>query len=85
MPNQKPIKAGRNAHLPFAADCSMAGTIRLQIEAATITPAANPVNARCTPTFRSFFKKKTQAAPPAVPIKGIISPQMTVFILPASP
>ena len=37
MPNQKPIKAGRNAHLPFAADCSMAGTIRLQIESGQCT------------------------------------------------
>ena len=41
-----PAKAGKNAHLPSAADWSMAGTIRLQIDAATITPAAKPVSAR---------------------------------------
>ena len=65
MPSQKPAKAGRNAHLPLSADCSIAGTIRLQIDAATITPAAKPVRARCTPALRSSFRKNTQAAPAA--------------------
>ena len=64
----------------MALDCSMAGTIRLQMEAATITPAAKPVKARCTPRFRSFFRKNTQAAPADVPIKGIRSPMISVFI-----
>ena len=36
---------GTNAHWPKACDCSMAGISRLQMEAATMTPAANPVKA----------------------------------------
>ena len=46
MPIQKPIAAGKKAHLPIESDCSIAGINKLQIEAATITPAANPVKAR---------------------------------------
>ena len=84
MPAQNPRNAGRKAHLTFSADCSIAGTIRLQIEAATITPAANPVSARCIPVLRSFFRKSTHADPKAVPKNGIRSPQTTVF-MPVSP
>ena len=47
-PHQKPIAAGRNASLPLSLDCSIAGIIRLQIDAATITPAAKPVSTRRT-------------------------------------
>ena len=65
---------------PFGADCSIAGTIRLQIEAATITPAANPESARCIPSRNSFCKKNTQAEPAQVPTNGISSPVMIVFI-----
>jgi hypothetical protein len=49
------------------------------MEAATITPAANPVSARWTLSFRSFLRKKTQAAPAEVPMKGIKSPIIIVF------
>lgn len=63
MPPQNPMTTGRNESLPSPADCSMAGISRLQTEAATITPAANPVRMRCTLSLREFFIKKTQAAP----------------------
>ena len=64
----------------MAALCSMAGTIRLQIEAATITPAAKPVSARWMDNFRFLRRKNTQPAPAAVPINGIKSPMITIFM-----
>ena len=45
MPSQNPRKAGRKAKRPSSVDCSIAGTIKLQIDAATMTPAAKPVSA----------------------------------------
>ena len=54
--------------------CSIAGSSRLQTEAATITPAAKPVRARCTSSLKLFRIKKTQAAPSVVPAKGISNP-----------
>ena len=58
-------------------DCSMAGISRLQIDAATITPAAKPASARCTKSPRDLFIKNTHAEPSAVPIKGIKIPNNT--------
>ena len=45
----------------MSSDCSIAGISRLQTDAATITPAANPASARCTKTPSDFFIKKTHA------------------------
>ena len=42
-------------------DCSVAGISRLQIDAATITPAAKPASARCTKSPRDLFIKNTHA------------------------
>ncbi len=42
-------------------DCSMAGISRLQIDAATITPAAKPASARCTKSPSDLFIKNTHA------------------------
>ena len=81
MPAQNPINAGRKASRPLSEHCSIAGTIRLHIEAATMTPAANPVSALWTPILRSFFRKNTQAAPSDVPTNGIRSPGRRVSIL----
>ena len=58
----------------MSAACSIAGSSRLQMEAATMTPAAKPVSARCTISPKLFRIKKTQAAPSVVPAKGISSP-----------
>ena len=69
-PSQKPANAGRNESLPSAVDCSIAGISRLHIEAATITPAANPASERWTKSPSELFIKNTQAAPAAVPRKG---------------
>ena len=80
IPHQNPMKAGMNAHCPLSELCSMAGTIRLHMDAATMTPAANPVRARWTPVLMSFLRKNTHAAPAAVPKNGIIRPQKTVLI-----
>ncbi len=52
----------------------MAGISRLQIEAATITPAAKPASERCTKSPSDFFIKNTQAEPSVVPKKGIMIP-----------
>ena len=74
MPTQKPANAGRNASFPIHAACSIAGISRLQTEAATITPAANPVRARCTVLLSCLRIKRTQAAPKDVPRNGIRMP-----------
>ena len=42
IPAQKPTTAGTKANLPIPEAWSIAGISRLQIEAATITPAAKP-------------------------------------------
>ena len=55
-------------------DCSMAGISRLRTDAATITPAAKPVSARCTVSLSVLFMKNTQAAPSDVPRNGIKMP-----------
>lgn len=75
-PNQNPAKAGTNESAPIEADCSIAGMSRLQTDAATITPAANPARQRCVRFPRLFFMKSTQAAPIVVPKKGIRIPRM---------
>ena len=74
-PNQKPKNAGTNESFPIAADCSIAGIRRLQMEAATITPAAKPANERCTRSPSDFFMKNTQAAPAVVPRNGMNMPR----------
>ena len=43
-------------------------------EAATMTPAAKPVRARCKDSLNAFFRKNTHAAPSVVPRKGIKMP-----------
>ena len=57
IPNQKPIKAGKNDNFPKLSLCSIAGINKLQIYAATITPAAKPASALSTILFNSFFIK----------------------------
>ena len=81
MPAQKPATAGTKEKLPIADERSMAGISRLHTEAATITPAAKPFNARCTASLKDFFIKKTHAAPKEVPRKGISMPQKASMIL----
>lgn len=48
MPSQNPTTAGTKANFPNGADSSIAGIKRLQMEAAIMTPDANPVNPRWT-------------------------------------
>lgn len=79
MPSQKPATTGTNAQRPIPADCSIAGIKRLQMEAATMTPAASPVNALCKNALKSFFMNNTPAAPRAVPRKGM---KMTLIASP---
>ena len=50
--------------------CSIAGIRRLHTEAATITPAAKPVKARCIAAGSVLRMMNTHAAPETVPIKG---------------
>ena len=73
-PSHSPTNAGTNAQSPIADDCAMAGISKLHTDAATITPAANPVSARCTPTASVLRIKNTHAAPTAVPTNGISIP-----------
>ena len=77
MPSQNPPAAGGKAHAPSLADGSMAGIRRLHMDAATITPAAKPVSARCSMGLISRFMKNTSAAPSDVPINGISMPRIT--------
>ena len=51
-----------------------AGSNRLQMDAATMTPAANPVSMRDTMRGIASRSRNTQAAPSTVPIKGISNP-----------
>ena len=84
MPIRNPIDAGRKESVPMAELLSSAGCSRLQKEAATITPAANPVRAFCTTLEISFFRKKTIAAPRLVPRNGIRIPSAScMFIFPS--
>ncbi len=75
MPAQKPTNAGSQAMRPRSELSSMAGTMRLQIEAATMTPAANPVRTRVTMRLIWPRMRKTSAAPSVVPANGIARPQ----------
>ena len=59
----------------------IAGTINDQIEAAIITPAANPNNIFSNFSLIVSFKKKTKNEPKTVPIKGIVTPTNIVLIL----
>lgn len=74
MPSKNPATAGRNDSFPIGSDCSIAGISRLQTDAATMTPAANPVSALCTIWFSLFFMNSTQAEPSVVPRNGIRMP-----------
>ena len=56
-------------------DCSIAGINRLQMDAATMTPAAKPVSARWMLSLSAFLMKNTHAAPSDVPRNGIRIPQ----------
>jgi hypothetical protein len=49
----------------------MLGIKRDHTDAATITPAANPINVFCILAGNLSFIKKTQADPSVVPAKGI--------------
>ena len=64
--------AGTHGILPMASACSMAGKSSDQIEAAVITPAANPKKILLKLRLKFFRTKKTQAAP-AVVIKKMNS------------
>jgi hypothetical protein len=59
----------------------MAGSSRLQTDAATITPAAKPVSARWTMAFSLPRMKNTHAAPNEVPKKGINMPRTTSIFM----
>ena len=74
-PSTKPPAAGSQAGPPASWAISMAGIKSDQTEAAIITPAAKPRNARCMPCGISFLKKKTVAAPSAVAKKVNIVPR----------
>ena len=74
MPIQNPTNAGTNDSFPIHAACSIAGISRLHTEAATITPAAKPVKMRCRTSLSCLRIKNTQAAPSAVPRKGVRMP-----------
>ena len=80
-PTQKPIRAGRKDSLPIPSDCSIAGISKLQIDAATITPAAKPASERCTKSPSDFFIKNTHAAPSVVPRNGISIPRKVSKLL----
>lgn len=51
------------------------------MDAATMTPAANPVNALCNISLNDFLIKNTNAAPKDVPKNGISIPMITFMLL----
>ena len=73
-PTKKPTAAGTKENFPREDDCSRAGTNKLQKDAATMTPAANPVNPFCSFSLILSFNTNTIAAPKDVPINGINIP-----------
>ena len=73
---RNPIAAGRNESFPISALLSSAGSSRLQNEAATITPAANPVRILFSPSEICRRRINTIAAPRLVPANGIRIPSM---------
>ena len=77
IPAQKPTTAGTKAKFPSPALSSRAGIKRLQMDAATMTPAAKPVSPRWTFRWSCSFIKYTQPAPRLVPAKGIRIPFQT--------
>ena len=65
-PSSSPAAAGSQPGTPKSADCSMAGSSRLQTLAAVITPAAKPSIVRWNWGRGSSTKKNTTAAPKVV-------------------
>lgn len=63
---RRPAAAGSQPGTPKSADCSMAGSSRLQTLAAVITPAAKPSIVRWNWGRGSSTKKNTTAAPKVV-------------------
>ena len=49
-------------------------------DAATITPATNPVSVFCNGGAKSFFMRKTHAEPSVVPKNGSNKPNVSPFI-----
>lgn len=78
IPIRKPIEAGIQAILPSFSAISIAGINSDQIEAAIMTPAANPSKIFSIFPCNLFFIKKTIADPNVVPTKGINKPN-TIF------
>ena len=76
IPRQNPTTAGIKASFPIPNSSAwlIEGIKRLQTDAATMTPAANPESDFCRRMDILFFIKKTQAEPRVVPKKGISKP-----------
>lgn len=74
VPNMIPTVAASQPGFPWASEFSIAGIISDQIEAAIITPEANPKNIFCNLSLIGFLNANTTAAPNVVPKKGISIP-----------
>ena len=77
-----PLTAGNQESLPYFSDCDIAGSRSDQIDAAIITPEANPIKDFCSCSLMLFLIKKTIAEPSVVPMKGIKIPKNTSKITP---
>ena len=73
-PDKKPILTTIITFIFIILAISIDGDNKDQKEAAIITPDANPKRERWIFGFKSFFMKKTHAAPNAVPANGISKP-----------
>ena len=71
IPRVNPISAGAHAIFPCASAMSMDGMSSDHMDAAIMTPAANPSRAFSTSGDILSFIKKTMAAPSVVPANGI--------------
>ena len=81
IPSQNPDRAGRKDKLPRWELRFTAGIIRLQTEAAVITPDAKPRRAPRSLALSLPFIKKTHAAPRVVPSKGSRIHSNTTYII----
>lgn len=74
IPSKKPIAAGIQATFPCSSTIFIDGIIKDHIEAAIITPDANPKSSFSIFLFILFLIKNTIAAPRIVPTNGINNP-----------
>ena len=81
MPIKKPTVGGNQDIFPCSSAIFIAGIKSDQIDAAIITPDANPSKIFFINVLILFFNKKTNADPKVVPKNGISIPMIAICML----